>query len=363
MKSTIYNQSALTGDSHSVQVLFQLIRIALGKEEPSSLPNDINWQEVYDLSLKQGVGAIACDGMLALKDCDIDEELRYKWMGQSMVIEQNSLHRWGVLCQIADLFAQRGIKTYVLKGFSYASLYPKPFHRPSSDLDICLLGDFEKGNQIIEGLGVSVNKSESKHSHFTFNGVHVENHQFCIGVKGSRTDKEMDSFLKSLLGRECSAFNANVLKPNWLFNAFFFMCHARTHFLIEEGLTLKNVCDWIVLKDSAVEDAEIESFKSKCEEFELLKFERAIDEVAEFVKGGKALSSIGCRMLEDILSVRPHKHYENKKMAHLNILRMIWKNRWKYSLYSETTPFRITVKYLYGFLFERDISQYNLNEC
>ena len=78
MRSSVDNRSVLNWDSPSVEVLFQLLRIALGKEEPSSLPNDVNWQEVYDLSLKQGVGAIACDGMLALKECSIDEELRYK---------------------------------------------------------------------------------------------------------------------------------------------------------------------------------------------------------------------------------------------------------------------------------------------
>ena len=86
------------------EILFKLIRIALGKEEPSPLPNDVNWKEVYDLSLKQGVGAIACDGMLALKECGIDEELRYKWMGQSMVIEQKAQNQWRSLCQLTSAY-------------------------------------------------------------------------------------------------------------------------------------------------------------------------------------------------------------------------------------------------------------------
>ena len=149
-----------------MQTLFQLLRIALGKEEPISLPNDVEWQDVYDLSLQHGAGAIACDGLLTIQDNAINEELKYKWMGQSMVIENKAKARWRALCQLADLFEQHGIKTYVLKGFSYASFYPNPFHRPSSDLDICLLGDFEKGNQVVEKVGIDVNRSESKHSHF-----------------------------------------------------------------------------------------------------------------------------------------------------------------------------------------------------
>lgn len=70
---------------------FKLIRIALGNENDFSLPNVINWRAVYDLSMKQEVGAIACDGMLAMRSCDIEEELRLKWMGQSMVNEQKYL--------------------------------------------------------------------------------------------------------------------------------------------------------------------------------------------------------------------------------------------------------------------------------
>ena len=65
----------MTWDSHSVQTLFQLLRIALGKEEPISLPNDVEWQDVYDLSLQHGAGAIACDGLLTIQDNAINEEL------------------------------------------------------------------------------------------------------------------------------------------------------------------------------------------------------------------------------------------------------------------------------------------------
>lgn len=353
----------MSRDSATVQKLFQLLRIALGKEELSSLPNDVNWQEVYDLSLKQGVGAIACDGMLAIEDCDIDEELKYKWMGQSLVIEQKSKARWRALCQLAELFAQNGIKTNVLKGFSYASYYPNPFHRPSSDLDICLLDDFERGNQIVEKVGIKVNRSESKHSHFTFNGIHVENHQFCVGVKGSKVDKTIELFLKSLLETgECTIGRYNVTKPNWLFNAFFFMCHARTHFLVEEGITLKNICDWILLRDSKDKDFDMGRFWAKCDEFGLLKFASAIEDVSKYVLGNNHLSELGSLMLQDILSVKTHEQSKNKMMAHLNILKMIWGNRWKYPLFSDTTPFNMFVRYGYGFFFERNISQYNLKE-
>ena len=163
------------------------------------MPNDVNWQEVYELSLRQGVGAIACDGLLKLKDCSIDEELKYKWMGQSMVIEEKYSLRWNIICNLSDLFARHGITTRVLKGAAYASYYPFPNHRVSTDLDICLLEDFERGNQIAERMGIEVNRNDSKHSHFTINDVHIENHQFCVGVRGNRRNKKIERYLKELL--------------------------------------------------------------------------------------------------------------------------------------------------------------------
>ena len=264
------------------EVLFKLIRVALGNEDDFSLPNVVNWQEVYELSLKQEIGAIVYDGIMALGDCGIDEILKYKWVGQSMVIEQKSEQQWRSVCQLADLYAQYGIRTNVLKGFSFADYYPYPFHRQSSDIDICLLDDFEKGNQTVENIGVVVDRSENVHSKFYFAGAHVENHQFCVRVKGSNLYKQIEHYLECLLrDGGIQIGTTSLIKPSWLFNALFFMCHARVHFLVEEGITLKYLCDWILLKLDREKDKYIDDFWLDCEKFGLLKFAKTIDEVAE----------------------------------------------------------------------------------
>ena len=96
-----------SSQSTNIDSLFVLLRVSLGKETEVSLPNDVNWQAVYDIAMKQGVGAIACDGLLKLEKSGIDEELRYKWMGQSMVVEQRSSMKWNILkmIQLFVLFA------------------------------------------------------------------------------------------------------------------------------------------------------------------------------------------------------------------------------------------------------------------
>ena len=271
-----------------------------------------------------------------------------------MVIEQKSTAQWKLACQLAHLYAQNGIKTYLLKGISFASYYSKPFHRSSSDLDICLLDDFDKGNALVEKMGIKVDVSEVKHSHFTINNIHVENHQFCIGVKGNRRNKVIERRLRQLLNDNCTALgNSDLLRPVWMFNALFSMCHAQTHFLIEEGITLKHIADWIVLKKHVGSDDELSEFWRECELYGMSKFARAVDELAEHIYYGGAISDQGKMMLQDILSHKQHEECKNKTAAHLNILKMIWANGWKYKYFSNTSSSRMALTYIFGHLFDR----------
>ena len=47
----------------SANILFQLLRAALGGETEVSLPDDVDWSEVVDLAFEQGVAALMVDGL------------------------------------------------------------------------------------------------------------------------------------------------------------------------------------------------------------------------------------------------------------------------------------------------------------
>ena len=61
------------------------------------------------------------------------------------------------------------------------------------------------------------------------------------------------------------------------------------------------------------------------------------------------------RMLEDILAPKQVRHFESRFLAHLNILRMLWTNRWKFRLYSDTSFLATMFRYIYGHLFDNDM--------
>lgn len=60
-------------------------------------------------------------------------------------------------------------------------------------------------------------------------------------------------------------------------------------------------------------------------------------------------------MLEDILAPKQVRHFENRFLAHLNILRMLWANRWKFRLYSDTSLLSTVFRYIYGHFFDGDV--------
>lgn len=47
----------------SANILFQLLRAALGDETEVSLPSDVDWQRVVDMAFDQGVAALVVDGL------------------------------------------------------------------------------------------------------------------------------------------------------------------------------------------------------------------------------------------------------------------------------------------------------------
>ena len=357
LRSSVDNRTVLNWDSSSVEVLFQLLRIALGKEEPSSLPNDVNWQEVYDLSLKQGVGAIACDGMLALKECSIDEELRYKWMGQSMVIEQKYYHHKKVLAELSSFFQQRGIRMMLLKGYGLSLNYPVPEHRPSGDIDIFFFGEKSKADDYLtQDLGITVKTSYDKHSSFDFRGVTVENHAVFFDLDSHPSNSLVNEQICKLIdGRtdEIKVGESSVIMPNPTLMAVHLLRHTACDFAAN-SISLRQVLDWATLvsqRGSEMEWPVIISFVEKtgmlqffclinsfCEE--RLGLDRSLFPLTEEmpVEDGRFIKDIlfGKRV-SDFPSTSHKVYYGIRKTM------QFWQNRWKYKMVYSDSLFKLYI--------------------
>lgn len=373
----------------------------MGALSDAVLPDEVRWDEVYRLAAEQGVLAIAFDGLkkrLAVtRNSNSDskelvtshgsvsgerltslrsltsgkslrlanEELYYSWLGQVMLQERGCEAQLDTIRRLLNLWDNNGLEVVALKGLAFAQYYPVPNHRQCGDFD-CFFryapgvqaGGYEPwqwADKLVAELGIDVDNSETKHSRYVTNGLSVENHRNVIGVNGSKSRKEFDAFLQARLDAAVPSSIAGLplLAPPWLFDALFCLAHAQVHLLEENGIALKHVLDWYVIR-TAEDGTRTAEFHEAVDRFGLRRFYEALDGVADYVMGEKSdLTASEHLLLDDIFARKYKRHCKSKFTARLNILRTIWDNRRKYKYFSDTTMSATMWRYIYGHLFDR----------
>ena len=361
----------------SVEVLFKLLRIALGNESDYSLPSSVNWKEVIDLSFEQGVAALAVDGLQKIYDEIADqvrndaleeldspplEDLKYEWFGEVMNCEQEYASQWASACEMANLYKKNGIRMVVVKGFSVAQYYPVPSHRSCGDLDCFLMGNYEKGNALIEAAGIEVERELYKHSKFVYKGLVVENHQFCTAVRGSKKAKRLERYLQDIIAYDSPKYigDSALESSNPMFSALFLTIHALRHFL-SEGLSLRHICDWAVLIRSEEAAIDWKVFDEKCREFGLLRFAQSMTRLAYKVCGVRVgwmpevdLQDSDVRLLNEIITRGDVEHISGNAWKQRWIqIKNIAGCGWKYRLFGDRSALGDLWVLITGFLFDR----------
>ena len=229
-------------------LLFSLIRTSLclrdNREAFSVIPKNIDWSSLVNLAARQGVLCVARDGLVQMPG--ISRELLIRWELCVQKLEARNKKQRAVIKELVALFRENGIEMLLLKGIGLSELYPDPYHRECGDIDIFLFGDYEKGNKVIEELGIEVEKDGSKHSKFYYKGVPVENHKTFLNVEYTQTDKNLEKYLHKILYEQ--GFDSIVIDdtpvriPTPDFTAIFLIRHDITHFLAS-GLVLRHFCD------------------------------------------------------------------------------------------------------------------------
>ena len=136
-----------------------LVRLGIGVHITSSIPitEKIDWIAMEAIAMEQGLLGVLVDGIENLPENQRPpKDVLMRWIGFLMQGEARNAVQQKKATDMALLFHDNGIRTYVLKGDVVAECYPRPEHRVSSDLDCYLLpnkGDFdawELGNELIK---------------------------------------------------------------------------------------------------------------------------------------------------------------------------------------------------------------------
>lgn len=350
------------------EVLFKLLRIALGNESDYSLPNFVDWREVIEMSYRQCVAAIAVDGLLKLYDevPDIDleldnpefEDIKYEWLGFCVTTEQKYISHLDAITKLASFYKQHGIPMMLLKGYGLSLNYPVPIHRPVGDIDVYLWGIWNIADEKVkEKLGIYVDNSHHHHSEFWFEGYLVEDHYDFVNVNSHFSNKKIESLFKQMADDKNKAvkhkLDGNIIYlPPTDFNVLFIIRHCACHFASEE-MTLRQLLDWSLFVDKHHQEVDWCMFWNEAEKMGMTKFVLCIDDIAvkqlgfdgaifhtphKFEKFPVREHDLVNRVFCDILHPEYDEKSENGTANYVwSRLKRWWHNRWKHKIvYSDS---------------------------
>lgn len=178
--------------------LMSMIRCAVrGHCDENQFDNSIVWNSVFALANQQAIPILIADGLqvylsthpnakLFANESVADKQKRMQWLGQVMAYERLYAKHEKTMADLAQLFATKGIRMMVLKGYGLSFDWPVPNHRPVGDLDIYNFGKWREADALVEErCRIKVDDGHEHHTVFNFNGVAVENHYDFINLNSA----------------------------------------------------------------------------------------------------------------------------------------------------------------------------------
>lgn len=338
------------------KTLLSLVKCAVrGHCDETLFDNGIDWISVFMSANLQAIPVLVADGLQMYLSTHPEAKpfanesaaaklKRMQWLGQVMAYERLYAKYEMVMADLARLYANKGIRMLVLKGYGLSLDWPVSNHRPVGDLDIYNFGRWQEADALIAEQGIKVDDGHEHHTVFNFKGVAIENHYDFINTKAHRDAPKIEERLKALSEKDCMEIEvqgAKIYLPSADFNALFLMRHMGQHFA-GEHLNLRQVLDWGFFVRAHYNEVDWNGAVTFLKEIGLYTFYCQINAICidylgfdetefPFVERNKMLEE---RILADIL--HPEFAEEKPLSGLLSILafkfRRWWHNRWKHPL-------------------------------
>ena len=241
------------------KILLSLVKSVVGEVSEESFDfSEKDWTEIIKMSNSQTIPALVIDGLQKYlmsnpdnnpfaNETAADKLKRIQWLGSVVAYERMYAKHEKAMAELAQLYAAKGIRMMVLKGYGLSLDWPVPNHRPVGDLDIYNFGQWKEADALVaKTCGIKVDDGHEHHTVFCFNGVSVENHYDFINTKAHRDASKIEARLKTLADKNCREIEiqgSKIYLPSADFNAIFLMRHMGQHFA-GEHLNLRQVLDW-----------------------------------------------------------------------------------------------------------------------
>lgn len=257
--------------SKAERQFLELLQCGLWGTTPNEelFDQNVKWQEVYEMSMRQTVVGIVYDGITTLpKTLQPPRELILKWYGTVLQIEQANRRLNGILWEAVGRYRAAGLDPILLKGQGVGQYYRNPLHRQPGDIDLYFQDGYERANALSEKWeGVVFHEATSYHLGFEWHGAEIENHCVYVDFYSRSNKKALKKYLElvPLVGKETFAEGfLSVQVPSPQMNVIYLFLHTLHHFL-QVGVGLRQVCDWLCL------------IKERGEEIDRQLFEESVD--------------------------------------------------------------------------------------
>lgn len=332
--------------SNNCRALLGLIRLGIG-HPCTNMPEEVDWDTLQALATEQGLSGIVVDGLEKLPaEQKPPKPVLLQWIGEVLQNESVNAVQQNTAAEMALLFKDNIIRTYVLKGSVVAECYPKPEHRSSVDVDCFLLPDngefdaWDLGNSLMRSNGFEVKTNFYKNSTFYLPGLTVENHKFMTPYRGNKKLADLERILQTLIKSDKGEDRFEgiwLYRPPVMVTALFLVEHAYSHFL-HEGLTWRHVLDWMMFNRKHHEEIDWTELMAYVDEFGFRKFYDSYERLGRYLLGEikeEELTDKDKLMLADVwapLDLHESDHGLNGKLA---LAGNTWRARWKYRLFAD----------------------------
>lgn len=355
-----------------VDILFVLLRAGLGtgkapdnellRHESGNLPTD--WKQLYKTAAKQGVLAVAWDGLdFLIKNGAVQsgqmppKGIMMNWAVNVEQIEQRYSKQRDALVHLAGFYGRHGIKLMLLKGYGLSLAYPVPNHRPCGDLDIWLFGKQREADLLLSReMGIKIDVDKHQHTVFFSDGVMVENHFDFFNTHAHPSNNEINKILLKYSynekGEEVTFMenDSKISFPSVNFNALFLLRHAASHFAAGE-IGLRHLLDWAMFVNRYHTQIDWAAFTEIIKEQNMLGFLNCFNALcvdylnmdSSVFPVSKRCCTMEQRLLSDILS----PEFSEPAPVGKGLLKSLsykyrrwWANRWKHRMVYKEGLFR-----------------------
>lgn len=278
-----------------IELFFHLLRYAIGSDDDFPYtPTDNEWQEIFDISIKQTLAGIAFLGIEKLpEEKRPPKKLYITWHIACEHIKKFNKKLNQATCAVSNKFREVGFRNVVLKGQGVAQLYPQPLYRQAGDIDIWLEGDRDNIIKYLRSITQSHELMCYHHTDFPINEeFNIEVHFMPSWMNNPLTNKRLQKFFTNCAEREFTnsitmETNDNIATVSTLaFNRIFILQHIYRH-LFDEGVGLRQLLDYYMVLSKGFTQEEKKATIETLRQLNMLSFTGATMYVLQEVFGMK----------------------------------------------------------------------------